>query len=125
MKNRKWEAHLENNGYTLNDVNKLMNEKIEYLKMKKNITEKDPLTPDKYKREAGRFVTLIQSNYPIKMFVLQEIDAEEVRIGYYIVSLKKLVKKGMLSLQWGQFNPNIPKDDLKKLLQLAQERGIL
>ena len=125
MKNRKWEAHLENKGYTLNDVNKLMNEKIEYLKIKKNITEKDPLTSDKYKREAGRFVTLIQSNYPIKMFVLQEIDAEEVRIGYYIVSLKKLVKKGMLSLQWGQFNPNIPKDDLIKLLKLAKERGIL
>lgn len=55
------------------------------------------------KRPVGRFVSLRQSDYPVKMFVLQELYAEkkeaEVRIGYYIVSKKMLRNKGKLSLQ--------------------------
>ena len=59
------------------------------------------------------------------MFVLEEMDRDEIRIGYYVISLKKLKEKGKLSLMWGQFNPHIPKNDLQSLLQIAKERGIL
>ena len=122
---------LKKNGYTVNSVHKAFCEKIEELKKKKYVTEKDPLDDTVYKRPVGKFVTLIQSNYPVKMFVLREVYANnkqeepEVRIGYYIVSQRLLKKKGKISLQWGQFNPNFPKEDLKELINRAHRKGIM
>lgn len=44
----------------------------------------------------GKYVTLKQSNYPGKIFVLQEINFEdgekEIRIGYYILGKKPRMK---------------------------------
>ena len=119
---------LERKGYTLEDVKNAFSRKIKELSGKEFIREKDPLGEKEHKRKVGRFVTLIQSDYPYKMFILQELYAgeeAEVRIGYYIVSKKKLANEGILSIQWGQFSPNFPKGDLKELIRRAEEKGIL
>jgi len=119
---------LEEHGYTMEDVDKVFHERIKELEKKKYVKEELPLG-DKVKRPVGRFVTLRQSDYPIKMFVLQELyvgkKEPEVRIGYYIISKKILRDRGKLSLQWGQFNPSFPKKDLKELLRRAEKKGIL
>lgn len=119
---------LEEQGYTIEDVDQAFHTKIKELEKKKHVEEKLPLG-DKVKRPVGRFVTLRQSDYPMKMFVLQELyvgkKEPEVRVGYYIVSKKMLRDKGKLSIQWGQFNPSFPKKDLKELLKRAEKKGIL
>lgn len=119
---------LKEYGYTMEDVDKAFHDKIKELEKKKYVIEKLPLG-EKVKRPVGQFVTLTQSDYPVKMFVLQELYTRkkeaEVRIGYYIVSQKMLRNKGKLSLQWGQFNPNFPKKDLKELIKRAKNKDIL
>jgi len=78
------------------------------------------------KFKIGKYVTLRQSNYPEKIFVLQEILFEdgkkELRIGYYIIG-KKPRSKG--KWVWGQYCPFFPKQDLKKLIEKARKKGIL
>jgi len=116
---------LKEHGYTLEDVSRAFEEKIKELEKKKYVEERLP-SGEIVKRPVGKFVTLKQSNYPVKMFVLQEILGREpeIRIGYYIVSEKKL-REGKLSLQWGEKNPNIPKKDFKLLIKKAEEKGII
>jgi hypothetical protein len=128
---KKAEKWLNKNDLTLEHVEKKFKEKIEELKKKKYVTEKQPWSehPKKMKRKVGRFIILKQSNFPFKMFVLQEVFLEgenepEVRLGYYIVSPKTLIQKGELRLVWGQYNPNIPKQDFIELLRKAKEKGI-
>jgi len=107
------------------DVDKAFDEKIEYLKKKKTIWEKLPLGGYS-ESDAGDFVTLIDSAYPIKMFVLQEMSKDQyIRIGYYVVSLKKWKEKGEIQLVWGQFNPSYLKKDFLLLLEKARKEKIL
>lgn len=56
------------------------------MKKKESIREKRALSG--YTRtDAGGFVTIKDSNHPIKMFVLQEMSKEQyLRIGYYVLS---------------------------------------
>lgn len=74
----------------------------------------------------GRYVTLRQSNYAGKIFVLQEILFEnrkkEIRIGYYIIGKKPRAKGRWV---WGQYCPLFPKRDLIKLIEKAKKKGIL
>ena len=126
-----WKSILHEKGFTLKEVNSLFIQKIESLKKKKSIRFKDPSSgiegkeTEYFESKVHGFVTLIQQSYPIKMFVLEEMDRDEIRIGYYVVSLKKLKEKGKLSLMWGQFNPHIPKEDLRILLDKARKKGII
>lgn len=124
---------LKEKGKTLKQVEKLLEEKREELKEKKHSNEKDVWSKDgkaRKRNELGRFVTLTQSGYPVKMFVLQEMSAKkelepELRFGYYTISPKRLMEKGELRLVWGQFNPSIPKNDLLKLIQMAKDQKML
>ncbi|MCJ7793276.1 MAG: hypothetical protein MUP45_04905 [Candidatus Marinimicrobia bacterium] len=74
----------------------------------------------------GRYVTLKQSNYPRKTFVLQEIlfeDGEkEIRIGYYIIGKKPRMKN---KWTWGQFCPFFPRKDLVDLIKKAKAKRII
>lgn len=74
----------------------------------------------------GRYVTLRQSNYPEKIFVLQEIlfkdGKKELRLGYFIIGKKPRAKGKWV---WGQFCPFFPKQDLIKLIEKAKKEGIL
>lgn len=78
------------------------------------------------KFKVSKQVTLTQSDYPEKVFVLQEIIFEtsktEIRIGYYIIGQKGWAKG---KWAWGQFCPFFPKKDLQKLITLAKKEGIL
>lgn len=126
-----WDDFFKDNGFTLDDVNKLFEKKIEELKKKTHIRVKNPSTgfagiATSYNyRKTGKFVTHIQKSYPIKMFVLQGIDRDEIRIGYYVISLKKLKVEGKLRVVWGQYNPHIPKDDFSILLEKAKKEGVI
>jgi len=72
------------------------------------------------------YVTLRQSTYPDKFFVLQDIVFEngqnEIRIGYYIIGKKPAMHGWWV---WGQYCPFIPKNDFKRLLEKARTKGIL
>lgn len=74
----------------------------------------------------GRYVTLRQSRYPEKIFVLQEILFEdgkkELRLGYYIIGKKPRAKDKWV---WGQYCPFFPKQDLIKLIEKAKKERIL
>ena len=74
----------------------------------------------------GRYVTLRQSNYPKKAFVLQEILFEdgkkELRVGYYIIGKKPKAKDRWV---WGQYCPLFPRGDLIRLIEKAKKKGIL
>lgn len=74
----------------------------------------------------GKYVTLRQSNYPGKIFVLQEILFEdgkkEIRVGYYIVGKKPRMKN---KWTWGQFCPFFPRKDLVDLIKKARVRKII
>lgn len=78
------------------------------------------------KFKIGEYVTLKQSNYPKKKFVLQEILFEdgkkELRVGYYIIGKKPRSKDKWV---WGQFCPLFPKKDLERLIQKAKNKGII
>jgi len=72
-----------------------------------------------------KYVTLRQSNYRKKSFVLEEIsfsDRNEIRIGYYIIGKKGRMKGKWV---WGQFCPLLPKQDLRKLIRKARQVGII
>ena len=123
---------LEEKGFNLRHVEQKFQDKIGELKNKKCVYEEQPWSenPTKMKRKIGRLVTLKQSNFPFKMFVLQEVflkgeNEPEIRLGYYIVSPKALIKKGHLRLVWGQYNPNIPKEDFAELVRMARQEGII
>lgn len=107
-------------------VDKAFDDKIEYLrKKKKTIREKLPLGGYN-ETDAGNFVTHREETYPIKMFVLQEMSkGQYIRIGYYVVSLKKLKKEKKLEIVWAQYNPSFPKKDLLLLLEKARKEKIL
>lgn len=120
-----WEKLLDKWKIKREDVEKLLDEKIINLKNKKSIREKRVLGPS-VKVDAGRFVALRDTNYPLKRFVLQEMNnGKYVRIGYYVLSLKKLRDEGKLRVVWGQYNPSFPKEDLTKLINKAKENGII
>jgi hypothetical protein len=74
----------------------------------------------------NRSVSLPQSNYPEKTFVLQEIEFEdgkqEIRVGYYIIGKKPKMKDKWV---WGQFCPIFPRDDLRKLIEKGRAGGII
>lgn len=74
----------------------------------------------------GRYVTLRQSDYSGKIFVLQEILFEdgkkELRLGYYIIGKKPRAKDKWV---WGQYCPFFPKQDLVKLIEKAKKEEIL
>jgi len=96
---------------------------------KLEINKKGGITDINGKRinfEVKKQVTLKQSNYPKKIFVLQELQFEngkkEIRIGYYIVG-KRGRAKGKWT--WGQFCPFFPKKDLVKLIKKAKSSGII
>lgn len=78
------------------------------------------------KFKIGEYVTLKQSNYPGKIFVLQEIFFEdgkkEIRVGYYILGKKPRMKN---KWTWGQFCPFFPKKDLVALIKKAKAKGII
>lgn len=89
----------------------------------------------KVKFRIGRYVTLPQSNYPEKVFILQEIFFEsgkmvpkkakrkrEIRIGYYILGKKPKMKGRWV---WGQFCPFFPKKDLMRLIKKARIKKII
>jgi hypothetical protein len=58
-------------------------------------------------------------------YPLEGADEPEFRLGYYIISPKKLKEEGKLHLMWGQYNPNIPKRDFIELMRRAKEKGII
>lgn len=91
---------------------------------------------DGIKREfkIGNFVVHRASEYPDKVFVLQEIIKDWktkdergncpklLRFAYYIIGKKpKLVGKWV----FGQYNPFITCEDLKKLIAKAEKKGII
>jgi len=126
------EKKLKEKGFKLKDIEERFQNKINQLRKRKYVDEKQPWSedPTKMKRKIGRLVTLKQSNFPFKMFVLQEVFLEgekepEIRLGYYIVSPKTLIEKGKLRLVWGQYNPNIPKEDFIELVRMARKEGII
>jgi len=84
------------------------------------------ITGKKIKFEIKRQVTLEQSNYPKKTFVLQELHFEngkkQIRIGYYIIGKKPGARDRWV---WGQFCPFFPKQDLNKLIRKAKRKGII
>ena len=126
------EKILKAKGFKISDVDGIFQKKSKELTKKKYTDEKQPWSeqPRKMRRKIGRLITLKQSNFPFKMFVLQEIFLEgekepEIRLGYYIISPKTLIEKGELRLVWGQYNPNIPKKDFNELVRMAREEGII
>jgi hypothetical protein len=120
-----WKDLLDRAGISLADVDKAFDSKMEDLKKKKTIREKRPLGGYN-ETDAGRFVTLREKTYPIKMFVLQEMSkGQYVRIGYYVVSLKKLKEEKKLKIVWAQFNPSFLKKDLLLLLDKARKEKII
>jgi len=83
------------------------------------------------------WVFMPQTGYPEKVFVIERfrrsesqgeviqkgvIGDVEYRIGYFIVG-KIGSRNGRWT--WGQYCPFLPKDDLKKLLQLAKNKGVI
>ncbi|MGD0028083.1 MAG: hypothetical protein ABSC91_03995 [Candidatus Bathyarchaeia archaeon] len=120
-----WEKLLKEAGHTLEDVDKAFTSKIEELKGKGTVKEKRPLGGH-IETDVGKFVPMRASDYPLKMYVFQEMSkGQYVRIGYYVVSLKKLKKEGRLQIVWGQSNPTFPKKDFFMLLRKAQDEGII
>jgi len=112
-------------------------EKEERIKKKldeKVSIEETPLGGDKKVLLPIRRRTAVkQSNFPRKIFVLEEIEIPEIieqflfgyprskielRFGYYIMD-----RKG--NWKWGQFAPFIPKKDLKDLIEKAKEHGFI
>lgn len=110
-----WEALLTKHGFTLDDVNNAFNWIVERLEKKTHITEKRVLSDRKVNTPIRRFATKISSEFPLKMFVLQEMGDDFYRLGYYIISLKKLKEKGELLVVWGQYNPSFLKKDFDEL----------
>ena len=76
--------------------------------------------------EVKKQVTLRQSTYPEKIFVVQELQfndgGNEIRVGYYIVGKKPRVRGKWV---WGQFCPLFPRQDLVKLIKKAKTAGII
>ena len=74
----------------------------------------------------GKYVTLEQSDYSEKIFVLQEILFEdgrkELRLGYYIIGKKPRTRDKWV---WGQYCPLFSKQDLIKLIEKAKKKGLL
>jgi len=70
---------LKLHGYTMKDVDQAFKDKEKELGKKEYVTEKPPLEEKPVKRSVGRFVALRQADYPVKMFVLQEIDYKKGR----------------------------------------------
>lgn len=100
-------------------------ENLPKLKIKKSGSLID-INGKRKKFKIGKYVTLKQSNYPKKKFVLQEILFEdgkkELRVGYYIIGEKPRSKDKWV---WGQFCPLFPKKDLERLIQKAKNKGII
>ena len=102
---------------------------IEKLKDKKEarITDIDGV---KRVLPVGKFVFLQASEYPEKVFVLQEIiwrghipeGVKLLRFGYHIIG-KKPKRQG--KWVWGQFCPFITDGDMRKLIDMAKDVGIL
>jgi hypothetical protein len=105
-------------------------ETIEDLKMKLERKKTGNMTDiDKVKRifDVGRYVTQQASEYPEKVFVLQEIKFRHkkltlLRLGYYIIGKQKRFRDKWV---WGQFCPFIVGEDLKNLISKAEREGIL
>ena len=123
---------LEEKGYKIDDIDKEFEKTIKKLDKKKYAIQKGvwELNKKRNKLKLGKCVYLRQSNFPFKLFILQEVYIEgetepEVRIGYYIVAPKKLKEEGKIRIVWGQYNPIIPKKDFKVLIDKAKENGIL
>jgi len=76
--------------------------------------------------KSGRYITLRQSTYHNKFFILQEFFWEngkrELRLGYYMLGKKPKMRGKWV---WGQYAPFIPEKDLKKLLLKAKKKGII
>jgi hypothetical protein len=126
------ERWLTAKGKRMIDVDRKFEKKMKELRKKKLIIEKQPWSEKlgKLERKVGRSVYLKQSNFPFKMFVLQETflrgeEEPEIRLGYYLISPRALIEKGKLRLVWGQYNPNIPKEDFKELIRRAEKEGIV
>lgn len=105
-------------------------ETIEDLRMKLERKKTGNMTDiDKVKRifDVGKYVTQQASEYPEKVFVLQEIKFRHkkltlLRLGYYIIGKQKRFRDKWV---WGQFCPFIIGEDLKKLVSKAEREGIL
>lgn len=68
-------------------------------------------------------VVVQQKSYPEKLIVIDEIGFDhgvEYRVGYWVVSDKKL-EKGEISVVFGQFASVIPPEDFQKIIQKAKE----
>lgn len=73
----------------------------------------------------GRFVWHQATEYPEKVFILQEVESERgklLRIGYYIIGKKPKMNGKWV---WGQYCPFIIANDLKNLINKAEDEGIL
>jgi len=120
-----WEELLKQHGYIMEDVDDAFKAIEERLKNKKHVWEKTPLGERK-KREVGKYITHRSTHYPLKLFVLQEFGTiGHMRLGYYVVSLKKLRDEGKISVVWGQFNASFIEKDLKQILDKARSKGII
>jgi hypothetical protein len=105
-------------------------ETIEDLKMKLEKQKTVKITDiDNVKKvfDIGRYVIQQASEYPEKVFVLQEIKFRDkkltvLRLGYWIIGKKE---KSRDKWVWGQFCPFIVGEDLKKLISKAEREGIL
>jgi len=105
-------------------------ETIDDLKIKLKRKKTGSMTDiDKEKRifDVGKYVTQQASEYPEKVFILQEIKFRHkkltlLRLGYYIIGKQKRFRDKWV---WGQFCPFIVGEDLKKLISKAEREGIL
>ena len=92
----------------------------------KNSGQMTDISGKKLKFKVIDNVTLRQTNYPKKIFILQKLLFEngkkEIRIGYYIIGKKPRMKNKWV---WGQFCPLFPKKDLVTLIRKAKVRKLI
>ena len=100
---------------------------LEKLESKKAGTYKGIADGKKRVFDIGKYVYQQASEYPEKVFVLQEITLRDenlrlLRLGYYIIGKKPRFKD---KWTWGQFCPFIVGKDLEKLIEKAKAKGML
>jgi len=102
-------------------------ELIQKLDQKKTGEYKDISDGKKYTFDILRYVYQQASEYPDKVFVLQELYLHKekiklLRFGYYILGKKPKFKD---KWAWGQFCPFIVGKDLGALIKKAKNKGML
>lgn len=106
------------------ELNVKIDDLVERMSKRKNarITDIDGV---KKTLPIGKFVWQQATEYPEKVFILQEVVSERgklLRIGYYIIGKKPKMNGKWV---WGQYCPFITVKDLKNLINKAGKAGIL